>query len=144
MRNALADFRAYDPLYKSTCLSNPVTHNYCFVDAVFSNFSADYNVYFVPLGFDLPPQTENLTCNDCLMATMETFASYASRDGQPLVESYLPSAKIVDRVCGNGFADLNVSLGDVKAFARESLGVAVLPDASVCWIWVIGILAWFI
>jgi hypothetical protein len=123
-QSALTDFRAYEPLYKATCLTNPVTDRYCFVDAVFSNVSADYNVYFVPLGVRLSPEIRNLTCGQCLQATMDVFSEYAEVDGQPLAKSYLPSAKVVNRICGSGFADVNVSVGSVKLAAQADSGAA--------------------
>lgn len=134
VRNALSDFLAYEPVYKSTCLTNPVTDNYCFVDAVFSNNFADYDVYFMPLGVSLTPQAGNLTCDSCLQATMGLYADFAAKDGQPLAGTYLPSAAVVDQKCGSGFADLNVTVGSLQVansgsarWAGSGLRTMVVP-----------------
>ncbi|RMJ21032.1 hypothetical protein PHISP_08101, partial [Aspergillus sp. HF37] len=144
---ALTDFRAYEPLYKATCLTNPASDNYCFVDAVFSNVSADYNVYFVPLGVSLSSELRNLTCGQCLQATMDVFSEYAEVDGQPLAQSYLPSARAVNRICGSGFADVNVSVGSVKLAAQAdsgAAGVGVDGLLVLAWALLLGLgVVWF-
>lgn len=59
---------------------------------------------------------------------MEIYADYARRDGQPLVDSYVPSAKVVNRHCGKGFANENVTVGAVKDAAVSGGAVAVGGD----------------
>lgn len=118
--DAYVDLVSYEPLYHASCLKNPVTDNYCFVDAATnSTNSADYDVYFIPFGNALEDHDEaswdnnTPTCNKCLRETMGVYERFARVDGQPLVQSYLPSATVVDRHCGSGFADLNVTVGAV-------------------------------
>lgn len=123
------DLMAYEPMYRATCLTNPDTQNYCFVDAVTNTTTPDdYNVYFMPLGSTL--RTGNLTCNDCLQATMDVFAQWATVDGQSLDETYLPSARNVNKVCGVGFANTNVTVGSNRVTAGAGLTVP-LPDIRV-------------
>lgn len=124
--DAYIDLVSYEPLYHASCLKNPSTDNYCFVDAVTnSTNSADYDVYFVPYGNALDDQNEaswdnnTPTCNRCLRETMGVYKGFARVDGQPLVKSYLPSARVVDRHCGGGFADLNVTVGAVKKVEKS-------------------------
>ena len=81
------------------------------MDAVFSNNSADYNLYFLPLGGALSPGV-NLTCSTCLKATMGVYADWATVKGQPVAGVYIPSAKVVNGVCGKGFVDVNVTVAD--------------------------------
>lgn len=126
VQGAYDDMVAYEPLYHATCLTNPVTQNYCFVDAV-KNASApaDYNVYFVPLGETLGSHA-SVTCNRCLQATMSLFARWATHDDQPLDQSYLPSARAVNEQCGTGFAPSNITVGADKV--KSGAGVsASLP-----------------
>lgn len=108
---------AYEPMYRASCLTNPDTKDYCFVDAV-TNTTApnDYNVYFMPVGSTLTPSGK-LTCNECLQATMKIFAQWASTDGQSLDTTYLPSAKVVNGYCGSNFANTNVTVGSSKVTA---------------------------
>ncbi|CAI7595152.1 unnamed protein product [Penicillium glandicola] len=107
------DLIAYEPMYSATCLTNPSTEDYCFVDAV-SNSTApdDYTVYLMPLGTPLTVGAVP-TCNKCLKATMALFARWAKYDGQSLDTTYLPSAKIVNAHCGTGFAATNITVGSV-------------------------------
>lgn len=130
VRGTYRDLVAYEPMYRATCLTNPSTKDYCFVDAA-SNATApdDYNVYLMPLGTpltigDVP------TCNKCLKATMDIFSSWARRDGQSLDSTYLPSAKIINAHCGDGFVSTNITVG--AADVRAGAGLAVpLPRFGI-------------
>ncbi|GLA71801.1 hypothetical protein AtubIFM55763_002283 [Aspergillus tubingensis] len=107
------DLIVYAPIYRATCLQSPTTNNYCFVDAVTNTTNAvDYDVYFVPYGSAISSKPWP-TCNECLQATLNVYKEYASVDGQPLAGSYLPTARGVNGVCGEGFADVNVTVGVV-------------------------------
>lgn len=142
--DAYIDLISYEPLYHASCLKDPSTDNYCFVDAATNSTNpADYDVYFVPFGNALEDHDEaswdnnTPTCNTCLRETMGVYKGFARVDGQPLVQSYLPSARVVDRHCGDGFADLNVTVGAVKKV--ETSGVAV-SRPGLAWV-VAGVLA---
>ena len=126
VKGTYADLVAYEPMYRATCLTNPDTENYCFVDAVSNSTSPDdYDVYFVPLGNALG-ETSKPSCGRCLRASMDVFADWASVDGQPLDGSYLPSARVVNGHCGEGFAKTNVTVGsEVGAGVRRVSGVGV-------------------
>ncbi|RAL02344.1 uncharacterized protein BO80DRAFT_443655 [Aspergillus ibericus CBS 121593] len=112
------DLLTYEPLYRATCLQSPTTKNYCFVDAVTNTSNAvNYDVYFVAYGTGYEvTEAPWPTCDVCLQATMGVFAQWAGVDGQPLVESYLPTARALDGegACGTGFVDVNVTVGEVK------------------------------
>ncbi|KAJ5573396.1 uncharacterized protein N7459_007823 [Penicillium hispanicum] len=123
---AYAGLMAYEPTYHATCLTNPDTKDYCFVDAV-QNATApnDYDVYFMPLGN--PLGSGELTCNECLQATMGVFAHWATINDQALDTTYLPSAKQVNTECGSNFANVNVTVGSNNV--QTGAGVTVtLPD----------------
>lgn len=125
------ELKAYEPLYRASCLTNPSTNNYCFVDAV-TNKSApnDYNVYFIPIGSTLGDG--NLTCNDCLKSTMDIYAHWATIDQQSLDTTYLPSARKINDHCGAGFAKTNVTVGTPQT---SGAGIASpLPHAGVAFI----------
>lgn len=70
------------------------------------------------------------TCNKCLKATMELFSGWARRDGQSLDSTYLPSAKIVNAHCGDGFASTNITVGSVDVRAGAGLAVP-LPKLGI-------------
>ncbi|KAF3017635.1 hypothetical protein E8E15_005485 [Penicillium rubens] len=123
VKGTYRDLVAYEPMYRATCLMSPSTQKYCFVDAV-SNSTApdDYGVYLVPLGTPLTVGSVP-TCNKCLKETMDIYSGWARRDGQPLDTTYLPSAKIVNAHCGDGFAATNITLGSVDVRAGAGLAV---------------------
>ncbi|KAJ5121785.1 hypothetical protein N7526_008722 [Penicillium atrosanguineum] len=122
VQGAYEDLIAYEPMYLATCLTNSVTGDYCFVDAVQNSTAPnDYNVYFMPLGTTIG--TSKLTCGQCLKDTMTTFAQWATVDGQALDTTYLPSARNVNDLCGAGFAKVNITVGSdtVTSGARLTL-----------------------
>lgn len=120
---------AYEPVYRATCLTNPTTNDYCFVDAVTNSTAPnDYNVYFIPIGNQLTKG--KLTCNECLQSTMDIYAEWARVDGQALDTTYLPSAKIVNEYCGSGFATTNVTIGSDNVTAGAGLTVP-LPGSRL-------------
>ncbi|KAJ5156970.1 uncharacterized protein N7482_008070 [Penicillium canariense] len=123
VQSTYQDLMAYEPMYRASCLTNPDTQDYCFVDAV-TNTSApeDYNVYFMPIGGTLG-SSGKLTCNKCLQATMAIFAHWASIDDQSLDTTYLPSANVVNNYCGANFATTNVTVGSDKVTAGAGLMV---------------------
>ena len=122
VQGAYEDLMAYEPMYLATCLTNSATGDYCFVDAVQNSAAPnDYNVYLMPLGSTIG--TGNLTCSQCLKDTMTTFVHWAMVDGQTLDTTYLPSARQVNKLCGAGFANVNITVGSdtVTSGARLTL-----------------------
>ncbi|KAJ5688587.1 hypothetical protein N7462_002979 [Penicillium macrosclerotiorum] len=121
------DLMAYEPIYLASCLTNPDTDDYCFVDAV-TNTTApdDYNVYFIPIGSTLT--SGKLTCNTCLKQTMKIFSEWASVDDQSLDTTYIPSAKVVNQLCGANFATTNVTVGSdaVTSGAKQTTPVLTI------------------
>lgn len=117
------DLMAYEPVYRASCLTNPDTNDYCFVDAVQNTTAAnDYNVYFIPVGTPLT-KSGNLTCNECLQASMDIFAQWAKVNNQALDTTYVPSAKVVNKYCGANFANTNITVGSDKVTAGAGLSV---------------------
>jgi hypothetical protein len=130
VQSTYQDLMAYEPVYRASCLTNPDTKDYCFVDAV-QNTTApnDYNVYFIPVGTALT-KSGNLTCNDCLQASMDVFAQWAKVNNQALDTTYLPSAKVVNNYCGANFANTNITVGSDRVTAGAGLAVQ-LPGARL-------------
>ena len=123
--DAYVNLVAYEPVHRASCLKDPETDGYCFVDAVTNSSNPeDYDLYFMPFGRELQDHGKGggPSCTPCLKASMRVFRDWARKDGQPLAGSYLPSAKVVNRYCGDGFADLNVTVGD-QTFRAASGGV---------------------
>jgi hypothetical protein len=119
--NAYVDLITYEPIYRATCLQNPDTSNYCFVDAVTNTSSAaDYDVYFLPYGSTINNATSLPTCSSCLQATLEVFSEWAQVENQPLAESYLTSAEAINGKCGSNFANVNVTVGTEEDFPSSA------------------------
>ncbi|EAW08406.1 uncharacterized protein ACLA_031390 [Aspergillus clavatus NRRL 1] len=106
----------YEPVYRATCLKNPTTKDYCFVDAA-TNTSSPQNLdaYSLPAGFALGSPYP--TCNPCLQASMDIFSRWAQVDGQPLNRAYLPAAQTLNRRCGTNFANVNITVGSQNSAA---------------------------
>ncbi|KAJ5179138.1 hypothetical protein N7492_002348 [Penicillium capsulatum] len=129
VRTVYQDLMAYEPMYRATCLTNPDTTHYCFVDAVTNTTAPDgYDLYFVPLGNEL--RSGNVTCNQCLQAAMDVYAHWATIDGQALDTTYLPSARVVNQQCGANFANTTLTTG--TPHIKSSAGVRVpFPDVQI-------------
>ncbi|RDW70827.1 uncharacterized protein DSM5745_08338 [Aspergillus mulundensis] len=110
--NAYVDLITYEPIYRATCLQNPDTSDYCFVDAVTNTSNAaDYDVYSLPYGSTINNATTLPTCSSCLQATLDIFSEWAQVEKQPLADSYLTSAEAVNTKCGSDFANVNITVG---------------------------------
>ena len=100
---AYAGLRAYEPLYKATCLKNETTDEYCFVEAMDTPNEDDSYPYYTAVGMQLP-NGSSPTCSPCLKRTSEVFAGYAVQKEQPLSDTYLGSATQINSQCGANFA----------------------------------------
>ncbi|KAL4907527.1 hypothetical protein BDW74DRAFT_149374 [Aspergillus multicolor] len=110
--NAYVDLITYEPIYRATCLQNPDTTDYCFVDAVTNTSNAaDYDVYSLPYGSTINNATTLPTCSSCLQATLDIFSEWAQVEKQPLADSYLTSAEAINTKCGTDFANVNITVG---------------------------------
>lgn len=106
---------SYGAIYKATCLKNPETNSYCYVDAATNTSNpSDSYVYSIPLGLDFPGG-ERPSCNGCLQATMEIFADTARVEGQALADTYLPAAQLINMRCGPDFVNTTVQVGTLPA-----------------------------
>jgi hypothetical protein len=138
---AYAGMMAFEPVYRATCLQDPTTKSYCFVEASTNSTNpADFYPYYTAIGLNLPPETAP-TCSQCLRQTMQIFAGYAQSADQPLAKTYLPCASQVDASCGTGFAATDVKVGSVASSDAAGRGVsstgswwALLAVTAVLWI----------
>lgn len=112
VENAYYDMITYEPIYRATCLQNPDTSDYCFVDAVTNSSNpADYDIYFLPYGSTIG-SSSTPACGACLQATLDIFSEWAQVKDQPLADSYLPSAHTMNGKCGADFAKVNITVGE--------------------------------
>ncbi|KAL3481177.1 hypothetical protein BJX99DRAFT_253837 [Aspergillus californicus] len=141
--NAYTNMITYEPIYRATCLQNPETSDYCFVDAAMnSSNSADYDIYLLPYGSTIV-SAPYPTCNSCLQASLDIFSQWAQVDGQPLADSYLPTAEAVNSRCGADFANVNITAGEeggtpassaaeMRISPSRPVGVTLSVAVSLC------------
>ncbi|KAE8411780.1 hypothetical protein BDV36DRAFT_76242 [Aspergillus pseudocaelatus] len=134
--DAYTDMIIYEPMYRASCLKNPGTGDYCFVDAATNSSNpSDYDVYFIPYGSAIS-NAPYPTCNKCVQASMDIFGEWAQKSGQPLAHSYLPSAKSINSKCGVSFANANITVaGDGESSSAATWSVR-RPDGFLT--------AWFV
>ncbi|KAE8350206.1 hypothetical protein BDV28DRAFT_139541 [Aspergillus coremiiformis] len=144
--NAYLDMVIYEPMYHSTCLKNPSTGDYCFVDAVSNTPNpADYDIYFLPYGSSItnPPYP---TCSKCVQASMDIFSQWAQKSGQPLASSYLPTGKSINSKCGVHFTNIDITVASdatpsgTTAFARPH---GLFTACVLVWSIGVGLWGWF-
>ncbi|GIK02169.1 hypothetical protein Aspvir_006214 [Aspergillus viridinutans] len=131
--NAYTGFITYEPVHRASCLKNPATNDYCFVDAATNASSPqDLDTYSIPAGYptDEAPWP---TCNKCLQASLDIFSHWAQVDGQPLTTSYLPSAMALNRHCGDNFANVNITVGKKEETTSGAWRLAAVDWRFVGW-----------
>ncbi|QMW38191.1 hypothetical protein G4B11_001427 [Aspergillus flavus] len=135
--DAYTDMIIYEPMYRASCLKNPSTGDYCFVDAATNSSNpSDYDVYFIPYGSAIT-NAPYPTCNKCVQASMDVFGEWAQKSGQPLAHSYLPSARSINSKCGVSFANANITVaGDGESSAATWSGRR--PDGFLM-VWVVAL-----
>lgn len=123
---------AYQPLFQATCLKDPSTSDYCYVQAAGPNATKIDNsyVYYLPLGTPFPGSSRP-TCNQCLQSTMEIFAEAAQSKGQPLTKTYIPAAQQINIACGPNFASTAVDVGSKKPISAGSLTGRGRPNVEL-------------
>lgn len=110
MRSAYIGLIAYKPLYQASCLKDPVTSSYCFGDAITNATSPeDSYVYYLPLNDTLPGGAQP-TCSTCLQNTMAVFSANAANRTQPVANTYIDAAKLININCGPGFVNATIPL----------------------------------
>jgi hypothetical protein len=126
---AYAGLIAYEPVYRATCLRDPMTGSYCFSEAI-TNASAasDAYPYYTALGLVMPKGSRP-TCSHCLQNTMAIFATYAGNSSQPLSTTYTSCAEQIDAGCGAGF--VNTTAAAVANGGAAALGGSTLFTSVV-------------
>ena len=122
---------AYGPLYQASCARDPNTGNYCFANAI-TNMSSptDSYPYYLPLGIPLPGGSQP-SCTPCLKETMRIFnGAAADRNQQALIPHLPAAAKMINVVCGPGFANETIPSSGLNAGAMS----AAIPGWSTVFV----------
>ncbi|KAH8700657.1 hypothetical protein BGW36DRAFT_293137 [Talaromyces proteolyticus] len=102
---------SYQPIATAACLKDPSTEEFCFTEAATNSSNvSNYYLYLLPLGNSLPGGSQP-TCNKCTQATMQVFQESAVHKGNPLVDTYIPAAQIINVDCGPYFVNATVNVG---------------------------------
>ncbi|KAI1107214.1 hypothetical protein F4804DRAFT_329503 [Jackrogersella minutella] len=100
---AYKGMKAYEELYGATCLTDPDTSTYCFVNAV-TNLTTSSNVYLYNLPFNSSlPQSALPACDYCTNETMNIYQSAAADRTKWIANTYVPAAQQIDAECGPNF-----------------------------------------
>ncbi|KAK6582748.1 hypothetical protein PZA11_005156 [Diplocarpon coronariae] len=139
IENARTGLRAYQPLYKASCLRSPSTSAYCFANAI-TNVSSpsDSYIYFLPLNTSLVGGSKP-TCNACLRNTMSIFEASSTDRTQALANTYVPAASQVNMICGPSFVNASLpaaleSAALAPTAPAASLGAAALLTVLATWL----------
>ncbi|KAI0377834.1 hypothetical protein F5Y04DRAFT_284507 [Hypomontagnella monticulosa] len=94
---------AYEEIYGATCLTDPETSAYCFVNAVTNQTTAS-NVYLykLPLNSSLP-KTALPDCDFCTQETMKIYQSASADRSKFIPNTYVKAAEQIDQECGPTF-----------------------------------------
>jgi len=106
--NSLIALQAFQVMYESACLVNPITNAYCYLSAVQNSNPSDLYFYSLPLGIPLP-KTSTPSCSVCSRTIMGIYATTLQVPSQAklltaLKSAYIVSAEIAAQFCGAGFA----------------------------------------
>ncbi|KAI2468557.1 hypothetical protein F4781DRAFT_263927 [Annulohypoxylon bovei var. microspora] len=100
---AYMGMKAYEEVYGATCLTNPDTSAYCFVNAV-TNLTTASNVYLYNLPFNSSlPESALPACDSCTSETMKIYQSAAADRTKWIANTYVQAAQQVDSECGANF-----------------------------------------
>lgn len=95
--------RAYNAMYKATCLQDLDTDMYCYASVVTnSSMSSDAYLYYMPYGLGLPGSSQP-SCNQCVFQTMGIFHSAAADRSQLVAKPYEEAALVINTICGPNF-----------------------------------------
>ncbi|KAI0883368.1 uncharacterized protein GGS22DRAFT_29515 [Annulohypoxylon maeteangense] len=137
---AYKGMKAYEEIYGATCLTNPETSAYCFVNAV-TNLTTASNVYLYNLPFNATlPSTALPACDYCTSETMKIYQSASADRSKWIANTYVSAAQQIDSECGATFvsaelpAALPASAATSTAQAPSLLIVSLLIMAISRWI----------
>ncbi|KAI1448464.1 hypothetical protein F5Y02DRAFT_308978 [Annulohypoxylon stygium] len=117
---AYKGMKAYAEVYGATCLTDPDTSQYCFVNAVTNQTTAS-NVYLYNLPFNSSlPQSAIPACDTCTSETMKIYQSAAADRKKWIANTYVSAAEQIDSECGATFVStvLPAALPDSAAMSQ--------------------------
>lgn len=138
---------AYQVVYSATCLrdtdaTSGSDGSYCFGNAVTNTTNASQTYfYFLPLNASLPGATLPI-CEQCLRDTMSIYHVATANRRQPIANVYGQAARMVDTLCGTGFA--NATLADEVTTSSVGRG---RPPSSLVMVGtavVVGVVSWLV
>lgn len=117
---------AYQVVYSATCLKDASTQSYCYGNAVTNTTNASQTYfYFLPLNSSLPGATVP-QCGACLEGTMSIYHVATANRRQPIAATYGSAARMIDVLCGAGFANTTLADAIVSSGAGRPGGPSLL------------------
>lgn len=123
---AYKGMKAYEEIYSATCLTDPNTSNYCFVNAVTNQTTYD-NVYIynLPLNSTIPSKALP-ACDYCTSETMKIYQAAAADRRKCIANTYVDAANHINSDCGPDF--VSASLPDALP---ESAAISMAQAPSL-------------
>ncbi|KAF5698312.1 hypothetical protein FMUND_15129 [Fusarium mundagurra] len=114
VKQFLYGMKAYEMMYKATCLQTTEDDMYCYANAV-TNTTAAANAYFYYLPYNLTlPGSTNPSCSWCIQETMNIFHAAAEDRSQPVALTYESAARQVNTLCGPDFVNSALPLEETN------------------------------
>lgn len=143
--DAYASLSSYDLMRDATCLRNPDSNDYCYVDLSIGTASNNSllipDLYYVPLGRPLPASSKLPCHSKCLTATLNIFAS-AAKKGKgklPIDNTYGSASQQANSDCGPDFAPMLKSADTSGAVQTRHFAGVCLDAAGWLYILAFGV-----
>lgn len=126
VKQVYTGLRAYEMMYKASCLQNPTSDMYCFANAV-TNLTTPSDAYFYYLPYNLSlPGSSVPSCSWCIEETMAIYHAASIDRSQLISSTYEAAARQVNTLCGLNF--VNATLPKAEA---SSAPFVVPPSVGI-------------
>lgn len=115
VKQVLFGLKAYEMMYKASCLQNPSNDMYCFANAV-TNLTTPSDAYFYYLPYNLSlPGSSLPSCSWCIEETMAIFHAASADRSQVIANTYEAAARQVNTICGIDFVNSTLPKEEVSS-----------------------------
>ncbi|OTB07209.1 hypothetical protein M426DRAFT_8937 [Hypoxylon sp. CI-4A] len=139
---AYKGMKAYAEVYGATCLAEPDTSEFCFVNAV-TNQSTSSNVYLYNLPFNSSlPENALPACDYCTNNTMRIYQSAAADRSKWIANTYTQAAQQIDAECGSNFVSTSLPEATVTETENAATSLTQAPSLLALSLLVIAVSRW--
>ncbi|CAM1505504.1 Fc.00g111410.m01.CDS01 [Cosmosporella sp. VM-42] len=132
VKQVLFGLKAYEMMYKASCLQTPSDDMYCFANAV-TNLTTPSDAYFYYLPYNLSlPGSSVPSCSWCIEETMAIFHAASADRSQYIANTYEDAARQVNTICGPEFVNTTLPKEETAA------GSSIVPSSVGMVITILG------